>query len=846
MLIIAVGLNLPRLLSWGIEQQLLKNGADNVHVTMDVINTRELSFNRLAFSLPYESNQARIDLKNIDIAYSLKQLWQGRIATVTVESADIDLQFADQKSAVPLLDDSAAILASFSTVKALRNMLAQNMAKVLPFEAVTINNIQVNSRSTETQQRTELELKVQKNADDVRLDLLWNQQKQIRLTFQQGDWQANVVDVEDNETTRLILGLQISPQGLLLDSNFDLMALQGWSSSVDKDLQDITAKDISLKVHLEMPGVSGQLSAELDWRIAAVTMAGLSIDDFTGSLPINVSEINGLWVVQTEVADIAARKLELSGHQIQSLTVGLNDATLQANSALIELDGILAIDVQKLETEDSLLVEGQALELSTKTQGKVQLRLADGRVDQHSFHLHLEPQWTLAVKRLTAADLQLPKGISIHSEQALDVRGNGRSFELLSPLPVITQIKSENLVLENMSMALKPWQWNVSRFAWTDQDLEITGKIDIPYLNISTTDNSFQIFQLQQQYSFDGEKIHITGTFDETQRGLQATNDLKHNLDSERGDAVFNLSDIVVDSSQRWQQLMQEISVPVDIVTGQVGVETKASWALKESSAPDINARIQLQDIGGVYDEIYFSGVQADLAMQLYPSIQTRQTQSLQIAAIDAGIPLTETVLDFSLDKPAKGDLPMLTIKHLRSSVLDGSVVVNDAVYDLDKPVNRLLVELDEVDVDRLVQLNQLDDIEATGRISGRLPVIVDQQGVQVEKGQLQSLKPGGVIRYLGDTEALEQNQLANIAVQVLKNFNYDDLQAETQYSQNGDLNVLLRLQGNNPDYESGREINLNINVQQNMLKLLESLRYVDGLNEVLDQRVQQFYQRTQ
>ncbi len=56
----------------------------------------------------------------------------------------------------------------------------------------------------------------------------------------------------------------------------------------------------------------------------------------------------------------------------------------------------------------------------------------------------------------------------------------------------------------------------------------------------------------------------------------------------------------------------------------------------------------------------------------------------------------------------------------------------------------------------------------------------------------------------------------------------------------------MLRLQGNNPDYESGREINLNINVQQNMLKLLESLRYVDGLNEVLDQRVQQFYQRTQ
>ena len=50
-----------------------------------------------------------------------------------------------------------------------------------------------------------------------------------------------------------------------------------------------------------------------------------------------------------------------------------------------------------------------------------------------------------------------------------------------------------------------------------------------------------------------------------------------------------------------------------------------------------------------------------------------------------------------------------------------------------------------------------------------------------------------------------------------------------------------VEIGGRNPEVEEGRPINLNINLEQNLLQLRESLRYVDGLNEAIDETVQEF-----
>ena len=77
-----------------------------------------------------------------------------------------------------------------------------------------------------------------------------------------------------------------------------------------------------------------------------------------------------------------------------------------------------------------------------------------------------------------------------------------------------------------------------------------------------------------------------------------------------------------------------------------------------------------------------------------------------------------------------------------------------------------------------------------------------------------------------------------------LKNFNYTSLRVEPDYDSSGLLLLGLKLQGSNPDLGGGRQVNLNVNLEQNVIQLLQSLRFVDGLNEAIDNRVRQYYRQ--
>jgi hypothetical protein len=64
------------------------------------------------------------------------------------------------------------------------------------------------------------------------------------------------------------------------------------------------------------------------------------------------------------------------------------------------------------------------------------------------------------------------------------------------------------------------------------------------------------------------------------------------------------------------------------------------------------------------------------------------------------------------------------------------------------------------------------------------------------------------------------------------------------EYQPDGTLKLRLEIKGNNLLVENGRPIHLNLNLEQNVLQLLESLRYVDGLSGTIDEKVQQLFQQ--
>jgi len=84
-----------------------------------------------------------------------------------------------------------------------------------------------------------------------------------------------------------------------------------------------------------------------------------------------------------------------------------------------------------------------------------------------------------------------------------------------------------------------------------------------------------------------------------------------------------------------------------------------------------------------------------------------------------------------------------------------------------------------------------------------------------------------------------ESNTSVGMMVKALSNFQYQVLDVKSDYKAGGDLLLQVRLEGKNPDWQRGRPVNLNLNLQENIPALLRSLQLSDEISEQVRKRYQ-------
>ncbi len=76
--------------------------------------------------------------------------------------------------------------------------------------------------------------------------------------------------------------------------------------------------------------------------------------------------------------------------------------------------------------------------------------------------------------------------------------------------------------------------------------------------------------------------------------------------------------------------------------------------------------------------------------------------------------------------------------------------------------------------------------------------------------------------------------------MQALEIFHYDGLKVGVEYQTDGTLKLQTTLQENNPALQKGRPIHLNLNMQENIPALLQSLQVTHGIEEQIEKMVQE------
>jgi len=298
------------------------------------------------------------------------------------------------------------------------------------------------------------------------------------------------------------------------------------------------------------------------------------------------------------------------------------------------------------------------------------------------------------------------------------------------------------------------------------------------------------------------------------------------------------------DKNSNFSQIINKWSYPFDLVVGNINLQSRANWSKKNDLK--FVTKITLNDIGGNYGEVLFSGLNFEHELEILPKLRSVGNSNIELDQLDSGVVANNIKIDFSLEAANKGSLPILNIHKLYGEIFDGTIESDNFMFDLNQQNNSFMIKANNIDLAKVVETQQFEDIEVTGKLNGIIPVEINEQGISVEDGSFINNVSTGIIRYnpVAGTDQLRQNPLTGIALDTLKDFRYSDLSAGVNFTPEGKLTVNLRLKGTSPELDTDRPVHLNINTEQDLFALLKSLRFAEGISESIDKRVRQQYEK--
>jgi hypothetical protein len=282
------------------------------------------------------------------------------------------------------------------------------------------------------------------------------------------------------------------------------------------------------------------------------------------------------------------------------------------------------------------------------------------------------------------------------------------------------------------------------------------------------------------------------------------------------------------------------------MLTGRLELTSSAAWSQNRDFR--LTTRVKLDEAGGNFRELVFSGLSLNHTFEILPDIHSVETGNIKLEHMDSGVTASNISTDLTLEIASTGPLPQLLIQNLHGEIFDGAFSGDDFVFDLNRSKNSFKIIATNIDLAQIVETQQLEDIVVTGRIDGTLPVEINDQGISIQHGAFINVVRAGTIRYnpAAGSDQLRQNPLTGIALDALKDFRYSHLSADVNFTPEGMLTINLQLKGTSPELETRRPVHLNINTEQNLLSLLKSLRYAEGVSESIDQKVRRQYTKNQ
>jgi hypothetical protein len=258
--------------------------------------------------------------------------------------------------------------------------------------------------------------------------------------------------------------------------------------------------------------------------------------------------------------------------------------------------------------------------------------------------------------------------------------------------------------------------------------------------------------------------------------------------------------------------------------SGEIDYQAEAEYDLTTKSG-SLNSRLSAKNIAGKKEDLVFDGLnfssKLDYQLNHNELLIAQDIQQIKLDSLYIGIPINNLQLD------AKFNAGLPIIDHFRADLLGGKVSLNE--LKLQAPSSSVL-EVSALSLNEIVAHSAYPEINSQASIDGQLPLQLTSKGVSIVNGTLYARPPGGFIKVPKNqvSKAItESNPAFSFTLGLLADFQFDRLQGMIDYNPDGNLDLAVEIKGLSPDVSGKQAVEFNYTHQENILELLESLRFI-------------------
>lgn len=285
----------------------------------------------------------------------------------------------------------------------------------------------------------------------------------------------------------------------------------------------------------------------------------------------------------------------------------------------------------------------------------------------------------------------------------------------------------------------------------------------------------------------------------------------------------------LIDGLQNYVPAVQNWSV----AKGLINYQLNAKYNLKTKTGY-VNSLLTGQDIAGQKGTVLFDGLRfnSDSSFEVKnENIYIKQgKQQLAVDNLFVGVPVQAMQID------AHSIAGYTVIDDFNARLLGGEVTLENLKL---QPKGSSSINLSGLSLSEIIKYSAYPAMTASGRLNGVLPLTLTSRGINIEQGVIFAQAPGGYIKVPQDDmvkKMASTHPAFAFTLRLLSNFQFDTLQGRIGYTADGEVDINAEIHGTNPDVSGVQPVEFNYSHRENILKLLESLRFSDELTRQIQE----------